>query len=144
MVKEHNISLTINNKSGFTMKYVKDWYDSGRLADKHSWPSEIRDGDHCDNILNYERDWAMAGCSGYVQYKMGDTHVDIAFSNPAAGGNKLGVGLAAGDHEVWDKMTGHSYKPFVEKIVIGNVTLFFNCECSGGTTNTAKVTISKD
>jgi len=52
------------------------------------------------DVLSYELDWLMAGCSGYVTYRMFDTNITIAFSNPTVGGNKLGVGT--GGKRVWD------------------------------------------
>jgi hypothetical protein len=139
MVKSHNIKLKITNHSSFQMTYKSDWYDSGRLADDYSWPSVINNDDHA-TVLNYERDWATTGCSGYVQYDMGGTTVTFSFSNPLVGSNKLGVGTGSGGN-VWDAMDGHNYDPFVVKLTINNVALNFNCQCSGSTTNTADVSI---
>ena len=36
----------------------------------------------------------MAGCSGYVQYKVLGVVLTIGFSNPSVGNNKVGVGLS--------------------------------------------------
>ena len=33
MVKEHNCLVEITNKTQFSMSYMEEWYNSGRLAD---------------------------------------------------------------------------------------------------------------
>lgn len=91
MVKEHNVKLTIENKSGIDMVFYEDWFQSGRVADGFAWPDKLVDGDH-QTILCYEKDWSAAGCSGYTQYKMAGIIVTIAFSNPDAGANKINIG----------------------------------------------------
>jgi len=138
MVKDHNVKLSINNHSGFEMTYAGDWFDHGRLANSFKWPRTISNDDH-RLILCYERDWSLAGCSGYVQYKMSGTVITIGFSNPTFGTNKLGVGTTG--KGVWDDMGNHSYQPFVIKIQIDGKELNFNCQCTGGTTNVAEVSI---
>lgn len=140
MVKDHNVKLEIRNNSGFDMTYKGDWYDSGRLADTYSWPKSIPSGDHA-TILSYESDWSAAGCSGYVTYAMGGEQVTIAFSNPSVGTNKLGVGTNG--KGVWDHMGDHDYQPFVVQITINGARLNFNCKCTGSSTNTATVDISR-
>lgn len=139
MVKEHNVRVTIVNKSGLPLTYKAAWYDSGRLADTYEWPN--MEGHDKADILNYERDNSLAGCSGYVQYEIGGVLIAFGFSNPVWGWNKLGVGT--GGMEVWDNMTDRDYKPFVEKIKVnkGNVELNFNCQCTGGTTNHCTINI---
>ena len=141
MVKTHNVRVKIVNKSGLPLTYKTAWYGSGRLADSYQWPY-IEDNGEAD-ILNYEVDYSMAGCSGYVQYEIGGTLISIAFSNPVMGWNKLGVGK--GGMEVWDNMTDHDYNPFIETIQVNqeNITLNFNCQCTGGTTNTCTISISR-
>lgn len=139
MVKTHNVLVKISNKSGFDMTYKDDWYDSGRVADGFSWPKSISNDDHQD-VLNYERDYSLFGCSGYVTYGMGGVNVTIAFSNPSVGSNKLGVGTDG--KGVWDDMDNHDYDPFVVQITVGDVRLNFNCKCTGGSTNTATVDIT--
>jgi len=123
------------------MTYVRDWYDSGRVADSYSWDETIKPGSGKD-VLNYERDWALAGCSGYVTYKIFDTEITIAFSNPSVGTNKLGVGT--GGQAVWDNMTDHDYNPFTEYVDACNekVLLKVKCNCTSGTTNTCTVDIT--
>lgn len=137
-VKDHNILVKITNNSSIPMKYLREWYDSGRVADGFSWPAVI-DRDHPAQVLNYERDWALAGCSGYVEYYMSSTPVTIAFSNPSVGTNKLGVGI--GGKSVWDGMDDHNYNPFVVQLTIADKVVHFNCICTGGSTNSAGVTI---
>ena len=144
MVKDHNVRMRITNNSTLSMTYVGDWYDSGRLADMYSWPQTISEnGGHCD-ILSYEKDNSWAGCSGYVQYKMGKSVVTIAFSNPASGSNKLGCGTDG--KRAWDNMHSHDYNPFTFQISIdtgsGTKQLDFKQHCTGGTTNDAAVKIT--
>ncbi len=141
MVKIHNVRVKINNKSGYVMKYQTDWYHRGRLADSYEWPMEIGDGGNCD-ILNYETDNTIYGCSGYVQYNIGGTVVTIAFANPTYGYNKLGVGTGSGK-EVWDKKGTHTSSPFVVTIRIGSGVLDFHCACTRSTTNLVTVDISR-
>lgn len=137
MVKIHNCLVEITNKTNFPMLYVSDWYDSGRVADGYSWPKTINAGDH-QKVLNYERDWAWAGCSGYVTYRMNDTDVTIAFSNPDVGRNKLGVGTDG--KKVWDDMGNHDYNEFSEEITCPDkVIISCSCKCTGGDTNSCSV-----
>ena len=142
MVKNYNVLVKFTNNSGFDLIHIGDWYDSGRVADGFSWPAIVTDGDHCQ-VLNYERDWSLAGCSGYVQYKMGKstTVVTIAFSNPNVFTNKLGVGITG--PKVWDDMENHGNNEFVEQISVGDVVLYFRCQCTSGKMNTATVDILK-
>ena len=140
MVKDHNVLVKIANHSGYEMEYVGDWYDSGRVADGFSWRN-IRPEDDHSVVLNYEKDYSLAGCSGYVQFRMSGVLVTIAFSNPVIGYNKLGVGT--GGKEVWDDMEDHDYKPFVQEISIGDGVVYFNCKCTGGYTNAATVDVLK-
>lgn len=91
MVKNHTIKLTITNETNFVMTYISEWFDSGRLADSFEWPEAIRSKETVTVVL-YEKNFSIAGCSGYVQYLMGGAPVTIAFSNPSVGMNKVGVG----------------------------------------------------
>ena len=139
MAKSHVVLLTITNKSGSDLNFSGDWFDSGRVADGYSWPAVIANGDH-QTIECYEKDSALAGCSGYCTYKMaGGTAVTIAFSNPSAGSNKLGVGTDG--KSVWDNMDNHDYKPFVVAFTANGKAFFANCACTGGDVNTATVLI---
>lgn len=141
MVKTHVIRLQISNKSGLDMTYHSDWYYSGRLAESYSWPKTILNGGKCD-IMNYEMDLTLEGCSGSVDYIMNGTAITFAFSSPSVfGTNKLGVGLKTS--KVWDNMEhNHDYEPFVVQVMIGENRYNFNCKCTGGTTNVATVDIT--
>ena len=141
MVKRHNCRVHISNNSKSKMTYVKDWYDSGRLADSYFWKQIIEPGDTID-ILNYEKDWSFAGCSGYVTYEMLGREITIAFSNPSSGSNKLGVGTSG--KSVWDNMESHGYHEFPVNIDVSNGnTLMFTCQCTGGTTNSCDVKVTQ-
>ena len=140
MVKEHNVHLIIENHSGVTMQYPSDWFDSGRLADGYHWPSSVPNGAKLD-VLCYERDWALAGCSGTVSYRMNNTEVTFGFSNPSVGTNKVGVGTSG--RAVWDHMSDHAYSLFDCLIYVGGTAVKCQCRCTGGTTNLATVRITK-
>ena len=136
MVKQHNVHLVIENHSGITMQSPSAWFDSGRLADGYQWPSSVPNGQKLD-VLCYERDSALAGCSGTVTYTMNNTQVTFGFSNPSVGTNKLGVGTSG--RAVWDNMGNHDYSPFNVSFSVGGTGVTCNCCCSGGTTNVATV-----
>ena len=140
MVKTHNVRMIVENNSGFTMIFKNQWYDSGRLADTYIWPKTVENGGKID-ILNYEKDWSLTGSSGAVGYEINDTIVTFAFSNPLVVTNKLGVGTTG--ILVWDEMDNHNYQPFVVNIVVSDVTLKCDCQCTGDTTNLATVNISR-
>ena len=131
MGKSHNVKLKITNLTADVMSYKTHWFDSGCLAEGNSWPQTITVD---DNILCYESDGSWSGCSGYVTYRIGGTDLTIAFSNPASGSNKMGVGLMV--REAWDGMNDHDYKSFVEDFYSSDGTLrTVYCEVTGGTTN---------
>lgn len=92
MVKKHTVKLDIRNNTPFPMMYHNMYFGSGRVADHFSWPKVINKNEN-HTVVCYERDWALSGCSGYVQYVMNGNIVTIAFSNPSAGTNKVGVGV---------------------------------------------------
>jgi len=138
MAKTHVVLLTITNKSGHDLNFEGDWFDSGRVADGYSWPKVITNGDH-QTIECYERDSSLAGCSGLCTYGLSGTPVTIAFSNPVAGHNKLGVGTDG--KSVWDNMDYHDYKDFVVSFQAAGVNYYANCRCTGGDVNTATVLI---
>jgi hypothetical protein len=140
MVKLHNVHLVIQNDSGVEMHSPSTWFDSGRLADSYEWPSNIPNGHNLD-VLLYEKDWAVTGCSGTVTYTINNTPVTFGFSNPLSGTNKLGVGKDS--RKVWDGMQNHNYDPFDVQLRLGDVDVTFQCRCSGGTTNVATVKIVK-
>lgn len=140
MVKTHNCQVKIENKTMFLMTFVREWYDSGRVADGFTWTDVAPDG--CLMVNNYERDSSLlTGCSGYVTYRMIDTEFSIAFSNPSVGTNKLGVGLDGG--RTWENMSCHNYKPFDEYVELGGgVILVCHCECTSGDINNCLVEVS--
>ena len=140
MVKTHNCLVKINNGTESEFTYRTEHYYRGRLADDFTWPTTIKPG-HETNVLSYERDNSWAGCSGYVTYKMFDTEITIAFSNPVVVFNKLGVGT--GGQNVWDNMESHDYNMFPVYVDSsdGKAIMEFNCKCTGGTTNTCTVDI---
>src|SRR5690348_7844239 len=124
MPKQHAIVLRIQNNTGVTLTFKSDWFDSGRLGDGESWPSTIEDGD-TSVIQMYERDWALAGCSGLCTYTVDGGEITIAFSNPAAGSNKLGVGT--GGTDVWDSMDSHDYNTFQEDFNVNGAAYHATC-----------------
>ena len=138
MVKVHNVRVEITNKTPFNMTYSTDWYNSGRLADTYSWPQTIGSGRTAD-VLNYERDWSLAGCSGFVTYVVDGTDITIAFSNPLFGTNKLGVGIEG--KGVWDSMGCQDYRPFRYFVETkqSSATLLFYLRCTSGSTNVCSV-----
>ena len=139
MGKTHNCLVEIENKTMFQMTYVREWYGSGRVANGFKWTDVAADGHLIVN--NYERDAALAGCSGYVTYQIGGTEFSIAFSNPSVGTNKLGVGLDAG--RTWENMSCHNYKLFDEYVDLGGgVILVCHCECTSGDINNCLVEVS--
>ena len=141
MVKQNNVHLIIENNSGVTMMSPTAWFEWGRIADSFEWPSTVPHGQKLD-VLCYERDWSVGGCSGMVTYVMNGTRVTFAFSNPFIGMNKLGVGTEG--REVWDYMDCHDYSPFNVSFSIGDVNVTCNCRCSGGIANLAFVNIMRD
>lgn len=136
MPKEHVVKLTIKNHTKFDLKGPTSWFDSGRVADGWNIPKQIPAGTEAI-VEMYERDDALAGCSGYINYVINDGIVTFAFSNPSVGSNKVGCGV--NDRKVWDKMDDHSYKPFAQRFSINEVKFVANESCSGGKVNKANV-----
>lgn len=122
------------------MKFKGDWYHNGRLADTYKWPDVLKSNDKMD-ILSYEKDGSLAGCSGFTNYSINkDTMVTFAFSNPSIGLNKLEVGI--GGRSVWDNMGNQNYDYFQRTIAVaGSESVKFQCRCTGSTTNHATVDI---
>ena len=124
------------------LNFQEDWFGSGRLADEFDWPLVIKNGNDT-NVLCYEKDYVLlAGCSGFVTYKMGTIDLTIAFSNPLVGWNKLGVGSTS--MKVWDEMTDHDYKNFNVFLTVSDRNFIFRCKCTGGTTNTCTIVIEPE
>ena len=143
MSKTNNCLVKIyNGPDSSDMTYVSEWYRNGRLAEGFSWTETIKPGERRD-VLNYELDWSWAGCSGYVTYKIFDTNITIAFSNPSVGVNKLGVGT--GGRNVWEEMTNHDYSEFTVNVTASGdkkARMKFDCMCTGGRTNICTVNIT--
>lgn len=140
MPKSHVVKLTIRNQTQLTMTFAGDWFDSGRVADGWSWPKTIAPGG-AQTIECYESDWSTAGCSGYAQYSMGERgEVTIAFSNPASGTNKFGVGV--GGKSVWENIDDHGYNTFLQEFQLGDARFPATCRCTGGDVNDASVIIN--
>lgn len=112
MSKIHVVQVTITNNTDSVFEYVNDWFDSGRVADGNSWPKNINPGQTV-GITCYEKDWSMAGCSGWVQYKTNGSPVIFAFSNPSAGSNGIDIGNSA---SVWNNMSSQ-YGPGIKRAV---------------------------
>ena len=106
MVKQHVVKLSIRNDTMFVMTYASHWFDSGRVANDFVWPVTVKSNES-HTVLLYEKDWALSGCSGYVQYLMGGKPVTIAFSNPSVGHNKVGVGLGTDGYGVSKHIEGN-------------------------------------
>nr|XP_012567076.1 uncharacterized protein LOC100199298 isoform X3 [Hydra vulgaris] len=138
MVKQHNIKLTIKNSTPFAMTFISNWFDSGRVADQFSWPKEILSNE-TQTILCYERDWAMSGCSGYVQYLMNGSLVTIGFSNPSVGTNKLGVSAGVDGKQFWEVIESKEYQEVNDNIKVGGKDVLITSKCTGGTTNDANI-----
>ncbi|XP_066912782.1 uncharacterized protein [Clytia hemisphaerica] len=140
MGKIHNNEITIVNQTGYQMEFFGEWFDSGRVADGNCWPHTIGNGEKA-TILCYERDWAWAGCSGYVQYRLcGDRTkiLTIGFSNPSVGNNKVGVGFTG--KQVWDNMTSNNYRQ--HQFSQSGFSAVFHC--TGGETNVCRVELGSD
>ena len=138
MPKFNSCLVKIWNNSGINMRFLRDWYHSGRIGDGYSWPKTIADRNSKDALI-CGKDFSMAGCSGYVTYEMEGTDVTIAFSNPSTGRNKLGVGVTG--KSVWEEMSSHNYDNFDVLLLIADKQLLFRCKCTSGTMSTCTVNI---
>jgi hypothetical protein len=136
MSKSHVVKLTIKNETGYEMTNPIPWFDSGRVADGWSIPTVIRSGE-VHIVEMYEKDWSTAGCSGSINYDIGDGVITIAFSNPSVGSNKLGCGPAT--KRIWDDMDDHGYKPFTEEFQVGSLKIKTMESCTDGNVNQANV-----
>lgn len=141
MAKTHVVKLEIKNTTGYKMSDPKSWFDSGRLADGWEFPDPILPG-QTKTVEMYEKDWVLAGCSGYVEYSINKGTIAIAYSNPSSGSNKLGIGVKGKD--VWKYMSNHDYGPFTVDFEINKLKFKAKLECSGGSVNKASVKIELD
>lgn len=140
MSKSHVVMLTIINNSPEDFDSFGSWFDSGRFADGWNLPDRVASGSTCVLAMN-EKDWALAGCSGYINFEKGGFYVTVAFSNPSSGENKLGVGSGIGG-STWENMSSHDYDPFTVSFKSGRSALVANCRCTGGSVNEALVVFS--
>jgi hypothetical protein len=139
MAKAHVVKLTIKNNTGYTMSNPSSTFESGRVADGWNIPTTISPGDTAV-VEMYERDWALAGCSGYINYTLNNQIVTIAFSNPKIGSNKLGCGV--GGQKIQDNMSSHDYNAFTEKFTLNSVMFTANLSCTEGDVNQANVLLT--
>lgn len=115
------------------------WFDTGGLAEDHDL--EEIPANQNRTMWFCESNYSPVGCSGYVTYKMNNSFITIAFSNPLnPAKNKLGVGKTG--KRVWDEMTDNGYTQFSHRMLLGNEDFLAECVCTGGDTNKAQVIIS--
>ncbi|SEB45160.1 hypothetical protein SAMN04489761_0798 [Tenacibaculum sp. MAR_2009_124] len=143
----HNVTLTILNETDTIMKLEGTWFDSGEIKEDSELPAIIKSGDTPTIKFGVKKPHIAAGVSGYVQYKMKDQVVTIAFSNPSVGTNKVGIGISDKDgssNKIWDKMSNHNYKKFNEQFnIASNYTISAECLCTSGGNNTCYVDLIK-
>ena len=133
--KIHVVEIAINNQSGAVLEYVRDDFDSGRVADRNAFPKKINPGETA-HITCYEKDWSWAGCSGWVEYKMNGAPVFFAFSNPSAGSNGIEIG---NDRSIWNRMGSHYGCGIKRAVSLGtaNNWLLADIRSTGGDVNHA-------
>ena len=77
-----------------------------------------------------------------MTYTIGGTDLNIAFTKPSVGSNKLGVGTTG---VVCGTTWAVDYEPFTVNITLYDKTkLEIKCQCSGGKTNSCSVKIEVD
>jgi len=138
----HTVHLRIINHSHLPLAFKEAWFDHGRLKSCCHWPKVIK-GYNSMEVYMHEADHSFAGCSGYVTYIMGQhtatsTPVTIAFSNPAAGKNKLDVGTGDAKY-IWKHMTSNNYKTFKRPLFIEGIHMIASGQATAGYTNEALV-----
>ncbi|MFM0140651.1 PLL family lectin [Caballeronia grimmiae] len=134
MTKEHVVELTIENNTDSDLQWKQDWFGSGRLADNNSWPQQISAGTTA-KITCYEKDWALAGCSGWTKYEIRGRGVFFCFSNPTVGTNGIAMGT---EDSAWDDMTGRYDNGITVPLQIdGNLWLKGHICSTGGDHNYA-------
>lgn len=104
--------LTISNQTQSVLKFVNDWFGSGKVAEGDSW-QDVQPGQDF-KIRIEEKDYSMAGSSGYVVFSHPKLNYFVfAYSNPDfPGTNKVGAGQMDQNsqekaYEIWDDMTSH-------------------------------------
>ena len=138
----HGIQLVIANNTKCSFNRPEEWFNSGGIASGSSIPNTINPGDK--HVIDMEGSGFLKGCSGYISYWIAIPESNdildrfsIAFSNPASGTNKLGVGIDG--NKVWNDMSNHDYKPFDIRISYPGYSLLAKMLCTGGSTNRATV-----
>ena len=142
LVKAHKIILSITNKTEFELSTPFAWFDSGRLGDGWSWPTVIPGNGAEAKVELYEKDNTGEGCSGYVNYTWHSGMITIAFSNPAFGTNKVGVGTEG--MSVWKNMSNHNYEHFTETFAVKGIKLKAVVTATSGNVNQATVVLTND
>lgn len=140
MSKSHIVSLTIINNTDVELQYNHDWFDSGRLADGNNWPAKIEPGQTV-HVECYEKDWALAGCSGWVKYLAQGKELFFCFSNPTAGKNGIAFG---GNTGTWNSMGGEYDNGKTVPLQFNNNLWFVaHVSSTGGDNNQARWELKK-
>lgn len=134
MSKSHIVNVCIVNNTNYTFTYSDDYFQTGRLADKNTWPSTIVPGQGIV-VECYESDFSPVGCSGWVKYLIDGNEIYFCFSNPSVGSN----GIALGDStSAWNSMTGEYNNGITVPLNLeGDIWLIGHISSTGGDNNTA-------
>lgn len=140
----HKAQLSITNNTKYTLTYQYGWFAAGGpQGPPYSFPATIAPNSG-PSISNWESGYQGTTLSGYAIYMAtpGNIPITFAFSNPAIGTNKLGVGIASGNgqggnNSVYENMSSHDYNPFQEFFSV----FVANCSCTDGDLNYAKVSL---
>lgn len=139
MPKSHIVKLSIKNDSPYPMSQPNAWFDTGGVAEGHNLEEIPANAER--TMWFCESNYSLIGCSGYVTYRMNNSFITIAFSNPSnPAKNKLGVGNTG--RRVWDEMSDNDYNSFTQRMLLGDEDFLAVCVCTGGDTNNAQVIIS--
>jgi hypothetical protein len=140
MSKSHIVSLTIINNTDLELQYNHDWFDSGRLADNNNWPQKIAAGQTIQ-VQCYEKDWALAGCSGWVKYLAQGKELFFCFSNPTAGKNGIAFGNST---STWNSMGGEYDNGITQPVNLnGSLWVVAHVSSTGGDNNQARWELKK-
>lgn len=138
MSKTHIVNVIITNNTDKTLSYDRDWFDSGRLGTNTHWPKTIAAG---ETVKTYccEKNSSLAGCSGWVKYKLNGHSLCFAFSNPSSGSNKVGLSTS---QKIWNSMDDHYTCMFKQAIELAdNEYVISEIRSSSGKTNNAEFVI---
>jgi hypothetical protein len=140
MSKSHIVNLTIINNSDLELQYNHDWFDSGRLADGNNWPQKIAAGQTV-HVECYEKDWALAGCSGWVKYTTQGKDLFFCFSNPTVGKNGIAFGDSTG---TWNSMGGEYDNGITQPVNLnGSLWVVAHVSSTEGDNNQARWELKK-